>query len=220
MNPSKAFIFDMDGLLFDTETLGVRASIEVGKALGYPIDRDLVMKVIGVTHAACEATYRAAIPDFDGQLFFPAFVKWMEETIRREGLGVKEGVKTLIPFLRKKGLPCALASSSPMEMIRFYLKQAGMDGWFTEIVSGVMVAHSKPAPDIFLLAAQKMGVAPENCMVFEDSINGVKAGRAAGMRVCMVPDLIPYTPELAPYVDWLKPSLQAALDSLEEELNG
>ena len=218
MNQSKAFIFDMDGWLFDTENLGIRASIEVGKALGDPITRDLVLKVIGVTHAACEATYRAAIPQFDGQRFFPAFAQWMQETVKKEGLGIKEGVKPLISFLREGGFPCALASSSPMELIEFYLERADMTGWFDQVVSGTMVKRSKPAPDIFLLAARKMGVEPEHCMVFEDSINGVKAGRAAGMRVCMVPDLIPYTPDLAGYVDWLKPTLQAALDSLKEEM--
>lgn len=218
MNPSRAFIFDMDGLLFDTENLGVRASIEVGRALGYPIDRDLVMKVIGVTHAACEATYSAAIPNFDGTLFFPAFGRWMQETIQKEGLGVKTGARELLSFLREKGMPCALASSSPMDLIEFYLKQAGMTECFDQIVSGAMVSRSKPAPDIFLLAARKLGVSPECCMVFEDSINGIKAGRAAGMRVCMVPDLIPYAPELAEYVDWLKPSLRDALDSLKPEI--
>ena len=108
------------------------------------------------------------------------------------------------------------SSSSGPETIRVYLEGAGIRSRFDKVVSGTECARSKPAPDIFLLAAERLGEKPEYCLVVEDSPSGVRAGRAAGMTVCMVPDLAPFSEELRPYCDLVLPSLDELAQALEQ----
>ena len=115
----------------------------------------------------------------------------------------------------KLGIPKAVASSNGPGAIRAYLTGAGIAGRFDQVISGNDCARSKPEPDIFLLAAERLGVPPEACLVVEDSPSGVRAGRAAGMTVCMIPDLAPFTEELRPCCDWVLPSLKELADALE-----
>lgn len=113
-------------------------------------------------------------------------------------------------------MPVAVASSSLPQQIEANLAKAGIDGFFAEIVSGTGVEHGKPAPDIFLLAAGRIGCRPEQCFVFEDSENGVKAGYAAGCATIMVPDLIAPTPQIRQYCA----SVCASLVEAREEACG
>ena len=99
------------------------------------------------------------------------------------------------------GLPRIVASSSPRNMIEMNLQTTGTARYFHDVVSGTEVAHSKPAPDTFLLAAEKLHLDPHDCLVLEDSFNGVRAGRAAGCVTVMVPDLMQPTEEIAQLYD-------------------
>ena len=129
---------------------------------------------------------------------------------------VKEGVHEILAFFKEKGMPIAVASSSLPGQIEANLKNAGIKTYFAEIVSGTEVEHGKPAPDIFLLAARRIGCAPQECFVFEDSENGVKAGFAAGCATFMVPDLIEPSSEIRQYCTRICRNLTEAQREIDE----
>ena len=116
-------------------------------------------------------------------------------------LGGVFGATSFIQALEDLGMPRIVASSSPRNMIEMNLQTTGTARYFHDVVSGTEVAHSKPAPDTFLLAAQKLRLAPKDCLVLEDSFNGIRAGRAAGCVTVMVPDLMQPTEEITRLYD-------------------
>ena len=165
----KGVIFDMDGLMFDTERLWDKMWEPACKALGLPLPEDL---------AAFSASCRFA-----------------------QGVPCKKGLKELLTALDDRGMPRIVASSSPRTMIEMNLQNTGTARYFHDVVSGTEVKHSKPAPDTFLLAAEKLHLDPKDCLVLEDSFNGVRAGRAAGCVTVMVPDMMQPTEEITQLYD-------------------
>lgn len=211
----RAVIFDMDGLLTDSEIVGLRVIKDCGKLQGYELDEAVVLQTIGSTNTACIETYRRHYPGMNGERLFADFHRAMLDLAREGGIPLKKGARELLDTLRARGIPTAVASSSAQEVIELYLGKAGVLSCFDALVSGMGGIASKPAPDIFLKAAQALNTPPEECLVLEDSVNGIKAGRAAGMTVCMVPDLFPFTDALAPYCDAVKPDLAAVIPLLD-----
>ena len=210
----RAVIFDMDGVLTDSEKLGVSITCETAREMGFEIPESVVLRTLGITWAASEALYEDLYPGLDIQEMFSRI---RERLVALGGAGkipLMKGVNRILDTLDKLGIPRAVASSSGPETIRVYLEGAGIYDRFDRVVSGNECARSKPAPDIFLLAAERLGEKPEHCLVVEDSPSGVRAGRAAGMTVCMVPDLAPCTEELRPYCDLVLPSLDDLADRL------
>lgn len=211
----RAVIFDMDGLLTDSEVIGVTVMQECGRKQGYELDRQVILQTIGSTNTACRGIYRRCYPGLDGERLFEDFKVAMFELARAGGVPLKKGAKELLEALKMRGIPMAVASSSSLETIQLYLGKCSVLPYFQALISGGADIASKPAPDIFLKAAKTLGVPPEACLVLEDSVNGIRAGRAAGMTVCMVPDLFPFTEELAPYCDAVKPDLAAVIPLLK-----
>ena len=121
----------------------------------------------------------------------------------------------LLEYLKQHAVRMAVASSAPMELIKSNLRLAGIADYFDAVVSGEQVEHGKPFPDIFLLAAQKLNLQAQDCYVFEDGINGVRAGIQAGCSTIMVPDLVPPTKELYEQCTGIYPSLHAVLHALQ-----
>ena len=128
---------------------------------------------------------------------------------------MKPGVVELLEYLKQHAVRMAVASSAPMELIKSNLRLAGIADYFDAVVSGEQVEHGKPFPDIFLLAAQKLNLQAQDCYVFEDGINGVRAGIQAGCSTIMVPDLVPPTKELYEQCTGIYPSLHAVLHALQ-----
>ena len=207
----RAVIFDMDGLLTDSEAPGLTGIQVCGRLQGYEIPLEHVRRTIGINAKAASDFYHQYYPGLDTDRLFADFTEYMHALAREGKIPLKKGARELLRALRDRGIPCAVASSSYPETIRLYLEKQGIADDFAALVSANGETRSKPAPDIFLKAAGLLGAAPENCLVLEDSVNGVKAGRAAGMTVCMIPDLIPFTPELAPYCDHVLPDLSAVI---------
>lgn len=118
-----------------------------------------------------------------------------------QGVPCKKGLKELLTALDDRGMPRIVASSSPRTMIEMNLQNTGTARYFHDVVSGTEVKHSKPAPDTFLLAAEKLHLDPKDCLVLEDSFNGVRAGRAAGCVTVMVPDMMQPTEEITQLYD-------------------
>ena len=185
-----AAIFDMDGLMFDTERLCMKAWDAVGEEIGIGPVGYMNLKTLGVTAEKAEEIWKAEFgPDFDFFDFRARSRAFTDRYFAENPFPVKPGLYTLLDFLKEKGIPMAVASSSREAVIRHHLQAAGVEGYFSVIASGDMVTHSKPHPEIFLLACKKLGKAPETCCVLEDSPYGLQAARAAGCMPLMVPDL-------------------------------
>ena len=214
MSKIKAVVFDMDGLLMDSEWMGVEAIHVCAAPQGYTIPEELCKKCIGINTKASGAMLREHFPGLDTERLFNDFAVYMHEKAVKGEIPVKKGVWELVRYLKEHRIPTAVASSSRMETIQLYLDSVGLTPYFDVLLSGSGMP-SKPAPDVFLLAAEKLSVQPEDCLVLEDSYNGVKAGRAAGMTVGMVPDVLPYVDEVAPYVDHVLPDLTKVLELME-----
>ena len=208
-------IFDMDGLIFDTERLSVEISVKAGEEQGISLSRDIILSTLGLSDKQTCFTYQSIYPSFDSIRFMKALKELMFEDISKNGMRVKRCARECVSAFREAGIPTALASSNSSSVIAYYLDKAGMTSDFDVLVCGDSGFPSKPAPDIFLRAAILTDAAPQRCVVFEDSPNGLKAARSAGMRVYMVPDLVPYNDSLAPYCDGVLKDLGEAIGLLD-----
>ncbi len=191
----QAAIFDMDGLLFDTERLYQESWVEMAKQFGRVPSPGFPQDICGTSGAHSLAIIRKHYPGVNAQAFLDAGTARVAERAA-EYLPMKPGAQELLDFLKGCGVKLAVASSSPMEMIMQNLRYAKMELYFDVVVSGRQVINGKPEPDIFLKAAAMLGCAPKDCYVFEDGINGAYAGIAAGCVTVMVPDLMQPTPDL------------------------
>ena len=187
----KGAIFDMDGLLLDTERLYRESWVEMAKQFGQRADPAFPSAVSGTSGEGMRQVIRKYYPAVDAFAFQAGCIARVDGILDEQGPPVKPGARELLEYLRARGFKTAVASSTKKERILSNLRQAEMSGLFDAIVSGQEAARGKPEPDIFLLAAERIGCAPGDCYVFEDSLNGVRAGMAAGCVTVMVPDLTP-----------------------------
>lgn len=190
-------IFDMDGLMFDTEPLWTMAYDEVLPKFGFSeVPPGLPDAVRG---SSGETTYRILRQFLGDDIDAPAI--WDEEkrvvhAMLTQGVEKKPGLDELLTYLGGRGIPMAIASSSPPETIAMDLDNAGVAGYFAHTVSGEDVSRPKPDPQVFLVAAERMGLDPATTLVLEDSLNGVRAGAAGGFVTVMVPDMVAPTDEI------------------------
>ena len=211
----KAVLFDMDGLMFDTERMYHDSWLELGRQRGLAMTEALA-GMRGRNREGCVALCKAAFgPEFDFMELRGACVERMEAQIAAKGLPKRPGLDELLEELARRDLPAVLATSTGRATALRYLELARVNRYFKGAVCGDEVEHGKPAPDIFLRAAALAGAAPGQCMVLEDSPNGLRAGAAAGCRAVMVPDLDPATPELAALAAAVVPSLREAIPLLD-----
>lgn len=215
MNMIQAVIFDMDGLLVDSEHAGLDVMAACGRKQGVEMALEDIKKTLGSTYAFSIDLYSRLYPQLDPVQLFADFKNSMLELAAAGKIPLKKGAKELLHALKERNIPRAVGSSSPLPVVKLYLEKAGVLDEFQALVTGDLGLPSKPEPDMFLTAAEKLGIAPENCLVLEDSVNGVKAGRNAGMQVGMVPDVLPYKEELKPFCDHVLPDLSAVLPLLK-----
>ena len=206
----KAVLFDMDGTVFDTEKIYYRSWMQAAEAISFQGDMEQVMQqIFGVSEQDIGVYfYRNYGADFPYERMLSLRAEMIRREIEQYGVPLKDGVPQIFSVLREKGIVCALVSSAPMHRIRDFLRRTDLQDAFSCVISGERVAQSKPAPDIFLLAARELSLNPHECLVAEDSHNGVLAGYRAGMPVAMIPDLQSVTPQILPYVNYLLTSLR------------
>ena len=212
----RALIFDMDGLLFDTERLVSRTWAEASRESGFELAESIIRGAIGLDHELTRAYYQHL---FAGRFPYERVESRNRDLFRAhiqaQGVPVKPGVGRILVEARRLGLPLALGTSSRALYTHAMLWLTGIAPSFQVLVTRDQVQAGKPAPDIYLKAAELLEVAPGDCLVFEDSRNGIHAATAAGMRVVMVPDLVEPTPELLALCLGVCPSLTDAADALE-----
>ena len=217
MKNMNSAIFDMDGVIFDTERLYMRCCVEVGEKIGLENVEEVCKKCIGITSAVTDQIMRESfgegfsVDDYKGDVY-KLFLKYFKDGKEY----IKEGVGEILEYLKSNGFKVALASSTKKEDVTRELKEAGLIDYFDELVCGDMVSKSKPEPDIFLEAARRINSTPEECVVLEDSFNGIRAAYSAGMRAIMIPDLLEPDDEMREKAWQIVPTLVEAKRLIEE----
>jgi len=216
MKKPQAVIFDVDGTLLDTESVHFDAWKEIGRRYGYEVPDETILATRGLTKQKSRSIFKAALGEaFPYDETIDERHTLEEEIIRERSPLLKPGVLQLLEWLRGQGIPMAVASSTRIEATGAHLVWSGIDGYFSACVGGDMVSNSKPAPDIFLRAAELLGAAPEHCLVIEDAPHGVVAAHRAGMDCIVVPDLVQPNAESAGLAVQLE-SLERVAEYLEE----
>ena len=192
----KAVVFDMDGLLVDSEVLFRDAMMTVTRQRGGELPLEVFLRMVGVTR---ERNRRTALehfgPDFDYDAWMSAVWDHAHAQMKVD-VALKAGVVELLDHLDALHLPRAVATSSSHDAVLRQLSPHDLPHRFGAIVANGDYARGKPFPDPFLVAAGRLGVAPRDCLALEDSHNGVRAAHAAGMMTIMVPDLLEATREM------------------------
>lgn len=197
VNSNMAVIFDMDGTIFDSERLVLDCWERIGEKYGFQGIREVFIKCIGTNKVRTkEIVYEAYGDSFPYDEFSKESSVLFHEIVDREGLPVKKGTREILDFLRENHIPLGVASSTRVAVVTEELKQAGLYGFFQVVMGGDQLQNSKPAPDIYLMTCERMGVAPSVAYAIEDSYNGIRSAYSAGMKPIMVPDILPATDEM------------------------
>lgn len=185
----KGMLFDMDGLILDTEKLYTRFWQEAANALGYPMTRE---QALGMRSLSREFGAAKLQSYFDRPVVYEEVrlkrIELMNAFIEKEGVEAKVGVQELIAYLKENGIKAAIATSSPLNRTEKYLESVGLKDAFDKLISGYMVKKGKPEPDIYQLAAAELGLAPQECLALEDSPSGILSASRAGCFPVMIPD--------------------------------
>ena len=192
-----AVIFDMDGVIFDSERLVLVCWEKVSEKYGIQGIEEVFMPCIGTN---AEKTKEVVLDHYGQDFPFEEFRKeasvLFHEDVNRNGLPVKKGVRELLEYLKEREIPTAVASSTRLEVVTGELKQAGLYEYFKAVMGGDQLKRSKPEPDIYLMTCEKLGVNPGQAYAIEDSYNGIRSSYSAGMKPIMVPDMLPTTEEM------------------------
>lgn len=213
----KGAIFDMDGLLFDSERIYQEKWIETAEIFGQVPHPDFPRAVCGSSGAHGLEIVHQYYPTVDAKEFWDTCMRlaWDQLLIH---VPKKPGVDALLEFLRANDVKLAVASSSTRKMILHNLETNGVLQYFDAVVSGEDIINGKPAPDIFLKAAEQIGCEPQECYVFEDGYNGIRAGAAAGCVTVMVPDLLMPTDEMRQLSTAICSDLQEVLSQIQNNI--
>ncbi|MGF1753783.1 HAD family phosphatase [Vibrio makurazakiensis] len=214
----QAAIFDMDGLLLDTERVCKRIFQEACEAQNVEFLEDVYLTIIGCNSAGIEKILREG---YGPTLDYPALnAEWRERynaVVKHQAIPVKEGVVELLQWLKANNIPTAVATSTQKDVAEIKLRLSGLDQYFDSLSTGCEVKHGKPHPEIYLLAAKRLGVKPELCLAFEDSNNGTRAAVAADMVTYQIPDLVEPCAEVKMLGHTILPSLTDVLDNLKSK---
>jgi HAD superfamily hydrolase (TIGR01509 family) len=191
-----AVILDMDGLMLDTEPIYKSAWQSAAVECGYSLDDDFYLTLIGQPNPACEAGLLNRFGNhFPIDDFRDRWSRLWRAQVETSGIPTKPGLTELLSFLRERQVPVAVATSSDRDYASLSLRAAQLEAWFDNVITGDQVVNGKPAADIYIEAAHRLGVAAVNCVAIEDSDAGVLAASAAGMITVMVPDLKAPSPQ-------------------------
>ena len=184
----EAVIFDLDGSMVDSMWMWKAIDIEYLGRFGIDLPENLQACIEGMSFSETAVYFkeRFNLPD-DLDTIKEDWNRMAWDKYAYE-VPVKDGVTELLQYCMSHGIKAGIATSNSRELVENVVKARQLDQYFDCIMTGCDVEKGKPAPDIYLAVARELGVSPENCLVFEDIIPGIQAGKAAGMRVCAVYD--------------------------------
>ena len=195
----KGIISDMDGVILDTEKLYVRFWREAASFYGFPMTLEHALGIRSLSGKLAEEKLQGWFgKEFDYNAVRQKRIELMDEFVNQNGVEPKPGAKALLSYIKDNGYALALATATPVDRAGRYLKSVELYSFFDQIVSAREVKCGKPAPDIYLCAAKRLGLDPKECIALEDSQNGIRSAFAAGCKTIMVPDLDQPTEEIMP----------------------
>ena len=205
-------IFDMDGLIFDTERLFMTTKDGVMKEYGYTQQKDDYIHTLGTCgQQLLDILHRLYGDDYPAEEISQKCRTLVTEKIRRDGPPVKPGIPELLAWFASNNIPCCVASSTKHDIVVEYLRLAKLDKYFAYVIGGDQVQRSKPNPDIFLATCQRTDIKPEHARVLEDSENGILAASNANIPVVCIPDLKVPSEEIAKKTAAIVPDATAVI---------
>ena len=189
LRPIRGVLFDMDGLVLDSERLYTRFWMEAAQTLGYPMTKEQALGLRSLGKIPAQAHLTACFgPGIDYTEVRAKRIELMDAFVAEHGIAPKPGIGDLLDYLQEQKIPTAITSSSPMEYILRHLTAQNLAHRFRKLCSGHEVPHGKPAPDIYLYGAEVLGRDPRECLALEDSPAGIEAAYRAGCLPVMIPD--------------------------------
>ncbi len=216
MNEVKLVIFDMDGLMIDSETVYIRCAKEALKHMGIK-SRDFVTETIGVNWVRTREIYEEHCPDLDYDAYQDLLHGIYEDYLKDHPYRVKKGLKKLLNYLKKKRIPMAVATSTDRDQAEKRLRDTGIDHYFDYMICGNDLSESKPSPQIYLKVLEHFGMDPGDALVFEDSKNGLLSAWNAGIRCVVVPDICVIDEETLQKAYRVIPDLSEGIRLIEAE---
>ncbi|QUM84966.1 HAD family phosphatase [Moritella sp. 28] len=217
----QAAIFDMDGLLLDTERVCKGIFEEACASLSIPFLENVYLDIIGRNSQGIEKVIRAGYgSDLDYPVLHDAWRIRYNAVVKHQAIPVKDGVVELLTWLKNNNIPTAVATSTQQDVATIKLKLAGLDHFFDNLTTGCEVKNGKPDPEIYLLAAGRLNIYPEQCLAFEDSNNGVLSAVSANMQTFQIPDLVQPSAEVLTLGHTVSASLLDVLKILKQSKQG
>ena len=213
----KGVIFDMDGTLLDTEKLYLRFWIEAANRMGYPMKAEHALAIRATAASVAEPLLKELVcPEFDYHGVRALRRQIMEEYVDVHGIDPKPGMIETLRAIKARGLRIGLATATPEPRARKYLRMVEAEQYFDAVTCADMVARGKPAPDIYLLACARTGVAPSEALAVEDAPSGIRSAHAAGMRAILIPDRDVPGEEITALCHAVLPDLSAVLSLIDK----
>ena len=218
-NAIRGVIFDMDGVVLDTEKLYARFWREAAVALGYPMTHQQALGMRSLNSYAGQAMLESYFgPGVSRKTIRDKRVELMDAYVAEHPVDPLPGVYEILRWLRRHGIRTAIATSSPLDRAEQYLRPLGLLEQFDEVCSAYGLPNGKPAPDVYLLAAQRIDLQPENCLAVEDSPAGILSAYRAGCLPVFVPDQDQADEETKALLFAHADSLTDLIELIEEEL--
>ena len=209
-----SIVFDMDGVLIDSERIVMRSWLIAGEERGLEDLTDLFYQAIGRTHASTGRLFAERFGDCVDYEAFRDDVRRHYMDITKDGVPLKPGVMELLQWLKERDWSIGLASSSRLAHIQRTMDITGMGPYFHVLIGGDTLTASKPEPDIYLKACAELGVDPSSAYAVEDSKNGIISANAAGMTALLVPDMVEPDEEMLAHAAQVFPDLLTLRDWL------
>ena len=216
-HPLRAVIFDMDGLLIDTEKHLVRCWCQAAQEMGFDMQRRHALHIRSLAGKYAAPYLKSELgEDFEYFRVRERRKELVAQALAEYGLERKKGALELLKWLKEKGIRTAVATATDEERATRYLTEIGVLSYLDRVVCATMVENGKPMPDVYLYACRQLGERPQDCLALEDSPNGVLSAWRAGCGVVMVPDLTQPDEEIRPILTGLAPDLSAVIPLIEQ----